>query len=116
MRNLCIFRERALFCFGNLYYVVFNKSKEDVIAKADSLGFVAVQQDPELAAIGIRNGARVTIEIPETEGRMLIAVYRESSPLLSEVVELPEGSDDLSFTIKTDYNGRNKMSLNLLQA
>ena len=116
MRQLHIFRERALFCFGVPYYLITDCKKEELIEAAEIVGYPASLNHPMLASNPIQNGGKISVEIPEEGTEFVVAVFRESAPLVTETASVPAGCEDVSYLIKTDYNGHNKIQLSIEQA
>lgn len=113
MRYLRLFRERALFCFGAPYFCVFQHTTQELMDEAQQIGYPDILRAPGYSELPINNGERLAIEVPDTAFRFVIAIYRESMPLISETVEIPAGQEDFTFVIKTEYNGRNHIALHV---
>lgn len=111
MRHLILRRERALACFATKYDCVLNRDRE---AFLDWLTGQELQQ-LMLQGVGtpLRNGETVTLDIGEEAATFFVAAYLEKRTLITETAEIPAGTQDVRYVVRTDYDGFRRLQLTL---
>ncbi len=99
MRNLILSRKRALACFAIPYYCVLGNELPD--GKSN------------LSAAPVRNGQRISLPIPEEEVDFYVAIPAERQMRFTQIVTIPAGTADVSYTVITDYNGNDRLGFYL---
>ncbi len=107
MRRLIIHRQRALACFGVPYYCV----------PGDDIGAVlSMPSGMTPDGVAVANGQTVTILIDEAQpGRFFAAMKNGSRCLVTQPVTIPNGTEDVSFTIITDFDGLRRLQLRIVE-
>ncbi len=107
MRNLILYRERALAAFALTYHCHVNRDRD---AHMEALSHMA---DPRMEAkgdYGLRNGQTVSIPMEETGGSFFVGVYTQEKSYVSDAIAVPAGTEDVKYKIITDFDGNKRLS------
>ncbi len=112
MRKLYIKRQRALACFGLCYHAIVGVSQETHLA------WVRQQPREELLRYhgpeSLRNGETIALDIGEAESSVFVVAYLQQRELMTRLLPIPPGTEDLLCTVVTNYDGNRRLSLELV--
>ena len=112
MRKLYVKRQRALACFSVTYHCILGQSQED------HLRWVREQSRPELMRSrepgGMRNGETICLELGEGPSSIFVIAYLEQRDLMTRLLPIPAGTEDLLCTVVTQYDGNRRLALELV--
>ena len=114
MRKLLISRQRALACFGTAYHCILGQSIEDHERWASEQNRNELMTGHDRNSI--RNGETIVLEIPEEATTMFVIAYLEQRNLISQLLDIPAGHDDLHYAVITNFDGNRRLSLELREA
>lgn len=113
MRTLTITRERALAAFSMKYHVFAGGSREEFMSILETIPMDQrknIQPD-----FSLKNGETVRFHLEEdATATFFAALFTETRNIVTnEIVVLP-GSEDVSYTIKTLYDGHSRFGLEIV--
>ena len=103
-RYLVLQRQRALMGFGICYYCALDQSREDLLARLETLSRAECCALPELTSIS--NGGTVRIPLDSAAHSFLIALFPDDRRMVTREIPIPAGNEDAVFRIKTDMDIR----------
>ncbi len=106
MRRLIVHRARALACFAMPYYC---------IPGDDAAALCANTAEAKALGIPVRNGQTVSVTIGTGEQPFFVAAFGENKTMTTGVAMVPSGTEDVHYTIITDYAGERRLSLRLVE-
>jgi hypothetical protein len=109
MRTCIVHRERALACFSIPYFCLLDEDRAALVAGLEGKDQAALLQTS--AGVPIRNGQTLRLPIPETGARFFVAAYLGGRNVISDEFVIPAGSEDVSFTIFTEYDGCRRLDV-----
>lgn len=107
MRYLTVQRERALACFAMKYACILNCDQGQFIAEnthrtlEDGLGDWPM----------LRNGESIRIAISEEETTFFSALQTEHKLMVTPIVTIGAGTEDVKILVQTEFDGNRKLSL-----
>lgn len=112
MRKLILHRQRALACFAMKYHCVVNEDREAFLrdlAASDQPVHLWDRTDGVL-----RNGETAALSIPEEACRFFVVACLNGWDLPTEEVVLAPGTEDVFYTVITEFDGDRRLSLRLV--
>lgn len=113
MRTLTIIRERALAAFSMKYHVFAGGSREEFVATLEKIPMDQrknIQPD-----FSLKNGETVRFQLEnEATATFFCALFTETRNIVTNEITVLPGTEDVSFTIKTLYDGHNKFGLEIV--
>lgn len=113
MRTLTITRERALAAFSMKYHVFAGGSRAEFLSKLEKIPMDQrknIQPD-----FSLKNGETVRFRLEDhVATSFFAALFTETRNIVTNEVTIAPGTEDVSFTIKTLYDGHNKFGLEIV--
>ena len=113
MRTLTISRERALAAFGVQYHLFTGGSREEFMVLLEKTPLEArkdIQSDYSL-----RNGQVLRFHLPEdATATFFAAAFLENRSIVTREITVGPGNEDVSYTIKTLFDGFHQIDLDIV--
>ena len=114
MRRLIIHRERALACFAMKYHCIVNRDREEFLARLrEEAQPVHLWDETEYA---LSNGQTVSIPIEDGGCRFFVVACLDGRDLATDEIAVVPGEEDVSFVVRTDYDGNRRLGIRLIPA
>ena len=113
MRKIIISRHRALACFGVSYHCVLGMTPEEHLSWVRERNRDILMQFHSPASMG--NGETICIGLDDNASTIFVIAYLEKKELMTEVLPIPAGYEDLHFIVETEFDGNRRLSLKLFQ-
>ena len=114
MRRLVIHRERALACFAMKYHCIVGRERERFLEELSKQGPGVHLWDGDEPTL--QNGQTIGIVIGEEPVSFFVVACLDGWDLATEEVTIPAGEGDVYFTVRTDFDGDKRLSLQLIPA
>jgi len=112
MRKLYVTRKRALACFGLAYHCILGTSREEHLAWVKEQNREELMQDPGQAPV--RNGETICLELGKEASSLFVIAYLEQRELMTQIIPIPAGTEDLWVSVVTDFDGNRRLSMRLV--
>lgn len=113
MRTLTITRERALAAFSMKYHVFAGGSREEFISMLEKIPMDQrrnIQPD-----FSLKNGETVRFKLEDDNTTSFFAaLFTETRNIVTNEITILPGAENVSYTIKTLYDGHNKFGLEIV--
>lgn len=114
MRQLIVHRERALACFAMKYHCIVNRDREEFLAQLrEDTQSVHLWNEREYA---LSNGQTISIPIEDHGCRFFVVACLDGRDLATEEAAVDTGCEDVSFIVRTEYDGNRKLGIRLAPA
>ena len=113
MRTLTITRERALAAFSMKYHVFAGGSREEFVSTLERIPLE--QRDNIQPDFSLKNGETVRFKLEDTAtATFFAALFTQTRNIVTNEITVLPGTEDVSYTIKTLYDGHNKFDLEIV--
>ena len=112
MRHLIVHRERALACFAMKYHCIVGRDRETFLQELARQDQPVHLWDGSFPVLG--NGQTLSIEIGAEGCTFFVVACLDGRDLATEEVTVGPGHGDVSYVVRTDYDGNRRLGIRLL--